>query len=243
MTVLALLSAKHSPGVTTAAVAFAAALASEAHPIVVEADPAGGDIAARCGLALEPGLVTLAAAGRHPASPLELFGHAQPLPAGGSVVVGPPSPDTAIPAIAAVARRLGLAAEATAHPVIVDCGRWSAGSPVAPVMESASAVLVVVEPTISGVAHTGGRLDSIRFSCRAPVTLLVAGDRPYPPDEVGEALGLPVAGVLAQDGRGTAGIYGGGAPAGARRSYLVRSARSALERVAALLELPAGAAS
>src|SRR3546814_7331924 len=91
MTVVGVLSVKHAPGATTAAVAIATASATDA--VVVECDPAGGDIAARGHLAVEPGLVSLAAAGRHPTSHLDLLGHSQHLPTGVPVVVAPTAPD------------------------------------------------------------------------------------------------------------------------------------------------------
>lgn len=67
MTVVALCSAKHSPGSTTLALALACAATEvdEPLPLVVEADPAGGDLAAHLGLPVSPGLVGLAAAFRH----------------------------------------------------------------------------------------------------------------------------------------------------------------------------------
>src|SRR3546814_4103864 len=93
MTVVGVLSVKHAPGATTAAAAIATASATDA--VVVECDPAGGDIAARGHLAVEPGLVSLAAAGRHPTSHLDLLGHSQHLPTGVPVVVAPTAPDQA----------------------------------------------------------------------------------------------------------------------------------------------------
>ena len=64
MSVVAIVGAKHSPGATTLAVALASAAPVDQRALVVEADPAGGDIAARAGMSLDPGLLTLAAAGR-----------------------------------------------------------------------------------------------------------------------------------------------------------------------------------
>lgn len=43
MTLIALTSAKHSPGVTTAALACATAWSAYHESLLVEADPAGGD--------------------------------------------------------------------------------------------------------------------------------------------------------------------------------------------------------
>src|SRR3546814_15965987 len=98
MTVVGVLSVKHAPGATTAAVAIATASATDA--VVVECDPAGGDIAARGHLAVEPGLVSLAAAGRHPTSHLDLLGHPTHPPTGVLVLVAPPPQPHAARALA-----------------------------------------------------------------------------------------------------------------------------------------------
>src|SRR5581483_1729364 len=120
MTAIGLVSPKHAPGTTTAAVALALAAGDGA--LVVEADAAGGDIAARAGLPLEPGLLTMAAAGRHGGSAASL--RPQCLPSGVDAVVAPTSPDQAAAALGAIADRL---VSATRHRdvVCVDCGRWS----------------------------------------------------------------------------------------------------------------------
>src|SRR3546814_20157959 len=101
MTVVGVLSVKHAPGATTAAAAIATASATDA--VVVECDPAGGDIAARGHLAVEPGLVSLAAAGRHPPSPPALLGHSQHLPTRMPVVVAPTAPHQPASTVAALA--------------------------------------------------------------------------------------------------------------------------------------------
>ncbi|HEV8165498.1 MAG TPA: hypothetical protein VGR74_13810, partial [Actinomycetota bacterium] len=80
MSLLALAAAKASPGVTTTAVALAATWPAERGVLLVEADPGGGDLAAWFGLAVEPGLVSLAAARR--STPPSVQGHTQPLPGG-----------------------------------------------------------------------------------------------------------------------------------------------------------------
>ncbi|MBI2169367.1 MAG: chromosome partitioning protein [Actinobacteria bacterium] len=232
MTVVALTSAKHAPGVTTAALALASAWSVEDEVILVEADPAGGDVAARVGLGLEPGLVTLAASSRHAGSPLAPLDHVQPLPAGGQVVAGPPSPAQATTAIASLASRFVPALRANGHG-IVDCGRWSSTSTVGPVVADADLVLLMLEPTVSGVEHARIRLDELAASSRL-CALLLAGERPYLPDEVAAVLGVLVAGALPADPRGVAAVHGG--PAGvARRTRLVRSARSVVDRVTALV--------
>src|SRR5689334_14722729 len=121
MAVVALGSVR-SCGVTTAVAALAAVWPEERRRVVVELDPAGGTLAAVCGLRVTPGLVSLATASRRRMEPEAVVAHSQQLPAGGAVVVGPPS--------AAQARRaLQLLLDAGANfgdvdaDVLVDCGR------------------------------------------------------------------------------------------------------------------------
>jgi hypothetical protein len=232
MTTIALASLKHSPGVTTAAVAIASAAGEEA--VVIEADASGGDIAARSRLTLEPGLVTLAASGRHSGSGLDFDGHTQPLPAGGHVVVGPMDPEVASAAIATTAPRLSAAHGARL--TVVDCGRVASSSPVRPVLRSADVVVVVLEPTVVAVEHLRRRLPSLDRPVLGRLAVLLVGDRPYRPAEVESAAGIPVLGSLPVDPRGVAALYGGFA---GRRSVLVRAARSVLDRVSRL-DLPEG---
>lgn len=243
MTALALVSAKHSPGVTTAALAFAAASAQDRATVVIEADPAGGDVAARVGLALDPGLVSLAAAGRHEGRALNVEEHCQPLPAGGSVVVAPTTYEQAGAAVATLAGRLGRsAARPDAHLTIIDCGRWFPASPVQWELEGADVVVVVARRGLDSLEHVRSRLPSLTRGAglRVPVVLLV-GDGAYRPDEVSAALGAEVVGVLPLDPRGAAALSGGASVRVARRSPLVRSARSILDRLQAMDATHAGA--
>jgi hypothetical protein len=220
MTVVGVLSVKHAPGATTAAVAIAAASATDA--VVVECDPAGGDIAARGHLAVEPGLVSLAAAGRHPTSHLDLLGHSQHLPTGMPVVVAPTAPEQAAGAVAALASRLPDAIRSAGVPGIIDLGRWTPTTSANPALAGCDEALVAIEPTVAGVEHLRTRLDGIRTVCSV-VSVLLIGDRPYGPAEVESVLAAPVAGVIAVDARGVALLYRG-PRASARRSALVRSA-------------------
>lgn len=227
MTTIALASVKHSPGVTTAAVALAAAYGDGA--VVVEADPSGGDIAARSGLPFEPGLLNLAASGRHLGTILDFTPHAQPLPGGGRAVVAPVDPDRAGAAVATTAPRLSAAGGADL--TIIDCGRMLASSAARPAMRGADLVLMVLEPTVTAVEHLRARMPSLERPILGRVAALLVGDRPYRPAEVEHALGIPVIGSVAVDPRGVAALYRGSA---ARRSLLVRSARSVLDAMSHL---------
>lgn len=231
MTVLALASAKHSPGVTTAGLALAAAWSSDASAVLVEADPAGGDLAARLRLALDPGLVSLAAAGRHQAAVLNVGAHTQPLPAGGLALVGPTAPEQAAAAVAGLGVRVPEAITRSGAHAVIDCGRWYPGSPACPAWQSADLALVVGQPTVEGIEHIRARAAALTASATGPLAVLLVGDRPYRPAEVEEVLAMPVIGVIAVDPRGANAAYGGGQGAAVRRSSLVRSARTVLDRI------------
>lgn len=236
MTLVALTSIKHSPGVTTAALALATAWSADHEVAVVEADPTGGDLAARLGLAFEPGLVSLAAAARHGAVSGHLASaHLQALPCGGSALVGPGSAEQAVAALREL--RGGALAELAggAGLVIADCGRWSPGSPTQAILATADLVLLVTRPTVEGVVHLRSRAPAIRREAGDRVAILLVGDRPYPAADVDEAVGLRVAGILAGDPRGATSLYHATRPGLARRFLLVRSARSFLEQAISVL--------
>ena len=107
---IAFASAKGSPGVTTAVAALAATWPADRELVVAEVDPAGGDLVVRFDLATEPGLVSLAAAGRRELGPDTLVAHTQDLAGAGArrrvrprrVLVAPVSADQAAAALTAL---------------------------------------------------------------------------------------------------------------------------------------------
>jgi len=242
MTVIAVTSVKHSPGATTLALALVAAWASgpasgDRRAVLVEADPAGGDLAGRIGLPLEPGLVSLATSARHPGAPVDVAGHLQLLPAGGQVVLGPTSPEQADGAVRSLAHRLPGAVRSFGFAVI-DCGRWAPGSPAGAALAGSDVSLVVVRPDLVGIEHLRSRLDTLRHMAGGELVIAVVGERPYAADAVRSATGCNVVAV-AVDPAGVEGLHGGRRTAFARRSPLVRSARSVLDRVLSPEPVPA----
>ena len=222
-------------GVTTAVLAVAAAWPVEREVVVLELDPAGGDLAVRFGLPTEPGLVSLAAAARRDLSPETLREHVQRLPGGLPVIVAPTSAEQAQAALRVLAERLELVLRIDSGiDVLADCGRLGPPSPADAVARRAALTVLVARPTASEVAHLRARVDVLR-SAQCRVGLLLIGDRPYGPDEVSAVLGVPVIGVLADDAQG-ARLLGGRAsgPRALRRSLLMTSAAGVAARVAAL---------
>jgi hypothetical protein len=242
MSLVTLAAAKASPGVTTAAVALAAVWPAEREVLVVEADPGGGDLAARFDLASEPGLVSLAAARR--SNSAAVTAHAQPLPGGLAVVAGPPGAEQATAALGLMPTELlaGLD-ELGATDVLADAGRLDPGSPALGWVRAARLVVLVARPTLAELQHLAYRVTAIREACRA-LGLVLIGGGPYQPQEVAEALGIEVLGTLPVDPRG-AGLLGGvpASAAGLRRTPLLRATRTLVDTLTARLAgsiVPAG---
>lgn len=222
-------SVKGSPGVTSAAVALTAALpaalaAAAGGPVralLVEADPAGGDLAMRFALMLTPGLMSLAADARRgdrvdPTHQIDR--HAQPLPppVGVAVVVAPPDAHQARAAIAALAGQvpgdvrsdargdvgggfgvLRAAADLPGRVVVVDCGRLDPGSPTAAVLHGADALVMLARPHAEELAHLVRRLPEFRAWARHPALVLTGpGHRSA---EVAQELGVAVLARLPHD--------------------------------------------
>ena len=215
-------SAKTGP-VTTSVLALAATWPDDQPPVIVELDPAGGDLAVWFGLRSEPGLVSLAAAARRGPAPA-LREHTQPLPGGVPVVVAPPTAEQACAALRALADRLPQLLLAEPAGVLVDCGRLSPSPTLEPLLRAAGTTALVARPTAQEVAHLGSRVAALRSS-GADARLLLVGSRPYGPGEVASVLEAPVLGVLADDPQGAQGLAGRPVPARRlQRSALLASA-------------------
>jgi hypothetical protein len=246
--VLAVVGAKGAPGATTTVVAVALGWPGPA--LVVDADPAGGDVvagwlAARVGL--DRGLLTFTAATRHldPAAGAEvgreLARHVVGVPEAPSVRVLPGLGHAGQAAGLEVNGWYRLAAALAGLPwtadVLVDCGRSAGGLPW-PLMAAADLVLLVTRPSLRGGHHArhAAAVVEAGLGGRSRLGLAVCGPGPYPPPEVGKVVGLPVRAVLPAD-PAAAGVLSDGVPAGGRlsRRPLLRAARSAARQLAAEL--------
>lgn len=235
MSTIVLGSAKASPGVTTTAVALAAAWPRDRDLLLVEADPDGGVLAARHGLAAEPGLSTLAVSGRTTMSADTIAEHRQPLPNSDvGVLVCPPAAAHARRVVDLVAAPLAALLPILTSDLIADVGRLGPDSGVHPVVEAADALLLVARPRLEELQLLPSRLRALRRLNPRTAVLLV-GDRPYPPAEVAAALGVEVIAVVADDPRGAAAITGHGRPTSLARSALMRSVRDAADSLHAWL--------
>jgi hypothetical protein len=235
VSLVAWIGIKGAGGASTSALAVASVWPGDRGVLFAELDLAGGDLAARFGLAPDPGVVQLGAAFRHALCAEEVWAHSQRLPGGVPVLVGPASAQQGY-ALGHLWEHLGpVLAGLPATDVIADCGRPEPGSPVLDVVRHASLVVMAARPTLEGVAHLRARLAAPMSD--APVGIVLIGARPYSAADVEAAVGLKVLGVLPRDDRAAAVLNGDtGSAAALNRSPLIRSARS----IAAVLAGAAG---
>lgn len=233
MSVITLISAHGSPGVTITALLLAATWPEHRRCLLVEADLFGGVIAARYGLGDAPGLSTLAAQTRRGFDDVSVDDHTQRLPGGLPVMVGPASPDEAH----AVWRDLagpffGWAATQGDLDVIVDGGRLTSGTPSNGFGTYRGLTLVVTRPSVDQLRPAGIRQAALQ-AAGVEASLLLVGDHPYGPEEVAESMRLPVEGAIAWDPRTSAMLAGAeGVVRDLRRTLLVRSAATLSDRLA-----------
>jgi len=245
MTVIAVGAAKGSPGVTTTVLALAARWPDHREPLVIEADPSGGDLVARLtslmveddGLHESPSTVQLAAASRSGVSARLLLEHLQRLPGPGEVraLVAPAGPfaaTTAIEALSTGGLSRCLTALATVD-TLVDVGRVDPGSSTLPLLRSADRFVLVVRPSLESVLHTRDLVASLRSLGRR-ASVLVIGDRPYAPDDVAEAVDADeLVGVLPDDPVGAMALAGNArSPKVLARTRLVRAAAAISQTLA-----------
>jgi len=241
---IALASVKSSPGVTTAALALAAAWKTAPRRLLVEADPSGGDLGLWLGLPADSGLAGLAAMARHAYEADLPWRHARELAGGIHLVTAPAGAEQAAACVAALAAA-GLPQQlaAGAEPALADCGRLYPGSPALAVAAAAAVTLLVVRPRVSELAHLEARIGGLeQAGLRLALVLVPDSRRPpaedsYPADEIAAALGVPVQATLPSDPRAVEQLARrAGNPGPARRLALLREAAA----LAAALETATG---
>ena len=233
MTGIALLSAKGAPGVTTSAVLLAAVWPTPA--MLVEADPAGGDLrswytdASGQPMRADVGVVSLLsrqAAG----APLSLREHCHTLPGGLPVLVGPET-RTQFELLRAQIPQLATGIRATEQAVLVDLGRVEATGLVSPLLEACALSLLVCRPTVASIRQTRTLLAASPRPCRVLLIGAAAQRR-----DAAQALGVPPEQVLVlADDPVSAAAVAGGWTRRLDRSPLVSSARQVASLLHALL--------
>ncbi|GAB3822290.1 hypothetical protein [Kribbella italica] len=180
MALVALASAKGSPGVTTAGLVLGALWPRQV--LLTECDPAGSDVAIRMTapggqpLNSDRGLVSLAAAGRKGLGDEVIMAHSQQLDGGLDVMLGVRSPEQ-IGGMGGLWSPLGITFnQMHSADVLADCGRIGAASPQLPVVQAARLVVLVCTATGSSVAHLRERLSSLVHHVDARLAVMVVAD-------------------------------------------------------------------
>jgi hypothetical protein len=253
--VIALVSGKAAPGVTTAVCVLASVWPRPV--LVADCDPAGGDVLAgwlspwltEGWLRADIGLLSFATSTRHaPAGTAQaLRGHCQHVYAAPRVwllagvrdaaqgaSVGEPGWTRLADALAEISVEMD---------VLVDCGRLGPASPW-PVLAGAGTVLVAAQPTFRGVAGARAAIGGLdRRVDPAALGLLVCATNSAgrPAREAARALELPLLVQLPHDPAAASVFSDGAGPSrGLDRSPLVRAARTAADRLLARSPDPAG---
>lgn len=250
MALVALVSAKGSPGVTTSALALT--LTWPAPVVLAECDSAGGDVLAGffggavsatrgvLGVANSLGRAAEAGMGAELVA-LDASEHRSVLPG-----IGDPAQAASLSARwsvlgdAFVDLRLG----AMSADVVADCGRLGAAYAPVPLLRRADAVIVVLGSSLRSVRAASGWVRKLTDDLTAHgrggdrlATLLVGEGRPYSHSEIGEHLGVPSLGVLPWEPKAAAVLSDGmGSGRGLSRSVLMRTARSVGAGLAQLLQ-------
>jgi hypothetical protein len=240
MPLIAMVSAKGSPGVSTAA--LACTLTWPAPTLLVEADPAGGDLLAgylsRYELPTDRGILPLAGAAVRGAAEYEFAGQLIDLdsPRQQRMVLPGISDPTQSASLQPGWGRLGEFFASLTPTVIADCGRLVAPHPPIPLLACADLVLIVVRPqsirSVSPVVPAIARLRRELPEEEGSLGLLLVGDG-LTPKELSKNLGVPVLGRLAWDPATAAGLCGEGK--GRKRGPLMRSASATYKQVHAAL--------
>jgi len=195
MTVVAVASLHGAPGVTTLVLDLAGlARAGGAPPLVVEADPDGGRLAARLDLALAPGITELAGAARAGIAAPDLWRFAQRSREGWNVIVAHPAAEQVHAALRAAAHHIGASLRRLDCDVFVDCGRLRPGSPAFALAACADHVVVVSENGVESAVSLAHRAPALASLQR--VTHVITSSSPFAVEEIAAASRQPIWGVV-----------------------------------------------
>ncbi|GAA0262583.1 ParA family protein [Cryptosporangium japonicum] len=252
MALIALASAKGSPGVTTAGLAFTFSWA--ARTVLAECDPSGGSVLAgylqgqiEGGRGLMPlAVADLRHSGANDRLESEFWAQLVDLapPARQRLLLAGLTDPAQSGTLAPLWNRFaGFFAQLEfgdpPFDVIVDCGRLAAPATPWPLLWAADAVLLVVRPTLPSVSAAVPTLSAIRAQLNertaslSSLGLVLTGAGPYSASEVSGQLGAPVVATLPDDRR-TADVLGFGGDVRLSRP-LLRAAAGAEGRVRALI--------
>ncbi|MDQ2836239.1 MAG: hypothetical protein M3Y42_11820 [Actinomycetota bacterium] len=242
--ILSVCSDKGSPGVSTICTALGTVWPSER--VVVEMDPAGGDLAFRLRsagtaqrLSQLPSVLSLAAGARSGVAPDSLLQFSQLCSLGFGVIPGALTAEAYAPMARLWPQVAGICAQWQGT-AIADLGRMQPGNPALTVARASEAVLLVARPSLEGLYHLRDRVNELSSMVgdtsreRNPLAVVVVapardGDRAL--DEVRRMLDaagspVPVAGMIAADDKGTRAMWDGTLTKKSEKSALLSSARA-----------------
>ncbi len=245
MSTLAFFSAKGAPGTTTAAMLVASLWPRPV--LLVDADPAGGDIALRLpapdGRPLDQsrGLLSLLPLARRDIAPEQVLTHAQQVLGGGELIAGVAGPEQASAAGPVWAALADVLARLPDHDVVVDLGRFAALSPVLQMAARADIAVMVVGDTVSGVYAGRARLRALEPILTGPdgggpqLGVIVLSNRDRDAESAASVIhaefgSVSYFGRLALDPDG-ARMFDGQAVARPERTMIVRSGRTLVGRL------------
>lgn len=218
MSVIVLCSGKGSPGTTFVAANLAAAMArAKAEVLLLDLDPAGGDLCCYLGLDPRRGLHPLLRMEGSISGTTQLLAEAEQR-SGFLVLCGFPEPlNPGSPGVLAGAL---AASDASGRTVIADIGRVCETN--APLAAEGELVILVVRADLVSVLGAQRALRQLEAAGaqRGRIAAIVSGhDRRRPADlvEVGEALRLPILGAVPLDRRKAVKALISQSPAGGRR--------------------------
>ena len=228
MAFICIASATGSPGATTLGLSLMALSWPKgrySRLLFVEASPDGGVLAIRYRLGTEPGLTSLAAAGRYSLNQEQILQHAQRLPGGMLAIVGPDSSEQADFVLATSGENIAKAFGTQDNFLIVaDCGRARANSSMGNFYEEADLVIMASRPEDEQLIPAASNLAHIRERNKNVCWVLI-GEGTYSPREVMETFGFPVLGTIKDDKKGSRLLSTGGKPKRFEKSSLVRSVK------------------
>lgn len=205
---VAVASVKGAPGVTTLAVGLAA-LWPRPGAVLVECDPAGGDLWARFGHHPTPGLSGLSAATLHPTGGDGLHPYAQRLPVGVDAVLAPPGDGAAASVRLLAERGMSLLRRAAAaSTVVLDLGRLEPGGANLALAAAADQLLLLARPDLADLNQVGARLPWLGPHVPSRLWLIPAGSGRVPTGQITRALRVPVIGAVPHSRWGAAALAG-----------------------------------
>jgi hypothetical protein len=207
MTIVSFLSVKGAPGVTTVTCLVGATWPPDRKVAVIEADPGGGDLAARYHLSSRDGWPSFNATARR-AETTTFESHLQQLPGGLDVLVGTRGL-LGVDAARSVKALYACMAGSPNSPwdLLVDLGRLSPGTSET-WMDLSDRVVVCARNDAASLMQVREKASSVLERCRGGVRLAVVGGGGYSNSEIEGFTGIPVLGACPFDPVAAAVIAG-----------------------------------